>query len=417
MIVRPALAQMAVKSCWRARQATEDCESCIVKKSTDIQLPPGWRATVAQTLDEVDAMRSVWRELQRGEDTAVPHADIDRYLTLLRVQRDYSSPHVLLLRNGDEPLALLIGRIESRRLRCRLPGKVRSCLPGWLGERGVPGPRLRRLIVEFGGIPGWSDAEVASVMMQHIMGVLRDGRADCCELLNVPIESPIYEVSQVIPHRFCRNHLLGVQPYRSMSVPSSLEEFYARCSKRHRGNLRRYVRKLNSEHPDEVVTVTYRGNRWDDGLGIAARLSEHTYQIGLGGGLRDDRITRALSENAAMQDWLRLSVLFVAGEPVAFQYGLLYGDCYFLEVIGYHPEWREYNVGTVLFLDVLDSLCQSGEVGTFYFGFGEGDYKRWYGQECSMLGSVSVFAARPVPLVVNALQSAHRRLRNRKRGD
>jgi hypothetical protein len=132
-----------------------------------------------------------------------------------------------------------------------------------------------------------------------------------------------------------------------------------------------------------------------------------TYQHGLGVGLECNDATRNTFLEVARGGWLQAHVLFIDGEPCAFQHGVAYGRKYFIEQMGFDPKWKDHNVGSVLFLHVLEGLCGgNGDGCTIDFGFGDANYKRSYGTQCWNEASFYVFAPRWRPILVNLLTSS-----------
>jgi len=141
-----------------------------------------------------------------------------------------------------------------------------------------------------------------------------------------------------------------------------------------------------------------------EGLRIAAEISAKTYQRAFGRGLVNDSSTRAIFEAAAKKDWLRIYILFVAGEPCAFLYLLKYGRICFAEETAYSPKWKDWNIGSIIHLKVVEQICADPMVDTLDFGFGDvqhkrlGDFRQW------TEAPVFIFAPRPFPVFANLIQ-------------
>ncbi|MHC4569943.1 MAG: GNAT family N-acetyltransferase, partial [Planctomycetota bacterium] len=120
---------------------------------------------------------------------------------------------------------------------------------------------------------------------------------------------------------------------------------------------------------------------------LAAEISSRTYQSALGAGIVNDEQTRHRIRTAARRGRFDGSLLFAGDKPCAFQLDL-----------------SSYGTGTVLFLKVLESLCQDPAIHTIDFYFGDAGYKRHYGTEHWPEACVYVFAPRRYPMTVNALR-------------
>jgi len=194
-----------------------------------------------------------------------------------------------------------------------------------------------------------------------------------------------------------------------MSIPRSLEEFYLGLSKKHRGNIRRAIKKLEEEWRDRLEIVHYRQPREVERLcEDVERVSLKTYQQSLGAGFQNTPLTRSIANTDAQRGRLHVSVLYIQNQPCAFQWGTTFGRTYFLERIGYDPAWTKSSVGTVLFVKVLERLCADEGVDCMDFGFGGAEYKESYGSESwQEAATMYILAPRFYPLLVGALESAN----------
>ncbi len=120
-------------------------------------------------------------------------------------------------------------------------------------------------------------------------------------------------------------------------------------------------------------------------------ISKRTYQRELGGGFtRNSEHSQRLGLGRR-EGWLRGMVLFVNDKPCAFWIGSVYKGVFYSEATGYDPDFRKYEVGTQVFLKLVESLCREG-VAEIDFGLGDALYKQRFGDECWEDGSVFIFA-------------------------
>lgn len=353
----------------------------------------GWEIVVARDFEQIEAIREFWQTLQSRQSSPVPNADIDRYISVVKSSEEHVQPYVICFRHADLPRAVVVGRIEKHRFLCKIGYKV------------LCQPLIRCLTVVYGGILGELNEVTSERIIQELLQTLRRGEVDAVLLANLNTDLLLYRLARKMPTLLCREHFPIILNHRRMRLPENLEQFYKGCSKRHRGNLRRYIRTLEKEYPDQVRVVRCSSEQGlEDFVRDAARISHKTYQNAMGKGLIDNPKTFSLMETAAKHGWLRAHVLYINSEPCAFQIGLRYTGTYFLDQIGYDPEWRQYNVGTVLFLMVLEELCVDPDIEALDFGFGDADYKQQYGDECWSEAYLHVFSSRAYPVCINILQ-------------
>jgi len=354
-----------------------------------------WEIVVVKELEDIETIRPIWEEMQRNESCPTPNADVDRFLAVAEHQENMIQPCIILLKHYGRLRAMVIGLIEKLRIKCAI------------GYKALFNPSVCGLSVVYGGILGERTSDVYDAMIEKFMDMLARSEIDVVILNHIAMDSLIYKHAMKMPNIFCRDHFHRSDLHWSMTIPQDVDQLYRSFTPKTRNTLRRKNRKLEKEFGDELKIVNYRGR--DDvphAVSAASRISQHTYQAGLGVGIVDDPQTREILDVSARHGWFRMSILYIKDEPCAFQLGLQYGQTYFLEQLGFLPKHTRWNVGTVLFNNILEDLCRDPSVERFNFGFGDAQYKKSYGSECWPEASVCIFAPRAYPLLVNALKSS-----------
>jgi len=322
-----------------------------------------------------------------------PNADIDRYLSVVEPIKDTVEPYIIVLRRNGHPEAMLIGRKSSTRISCKI------------GYLTLLKPALRCISIGYRRFLGQLKPEVCSILIEELNHSLRNGEADVVGFNHLATDSEMYQLATTKPNVLRRGYFPKVEPHRRMSVPQDIALFYKGLSQRHRSNLKRYMKNLEKKHQVRMVTYS-RENMLEEAITIAAEISSRTYQHALGSGFVDDNSMRSRLTTAAKHGWLRLHILFINDKPCAFQLGLQYQRTYFLSQIGFDPEWKQWRIGTTLFLKVLEDLCSDPVVDSLDFGFGDAQYKRSYADEHWLEATVYIFAPRFYPMLVNSLYSS-----------
>jgi len=365
-----------------------------VKISDKEHLSDEVEIVVARSVGEIERIRPIWEKMQKDASNPVVNANIDRYLSLVEVNDGAVRPCIILIKQHGQPIAMAIGRLEEHPIEVKL------------GYKTLLSPKLRCLTIVYGGILGQPGKEVCSLLVGELMTVLRRGEVDVVYFSHLRTDSSIYEAARKLPGVLNRGHFPRIETHWSMTLPEDIELFYQARSKKHRANLKRYIRKLETEYPNEIRVVTYtREDHLDEAIRAAADISRFTYQHGLACGFADDSKTRILLRTAARRGWLCMAVLFINGEAAAFQLGVHYGKDYMLAQIGFDPKWTPFQIGTVLFLKVLEDLCADPDIESIDFGFGDADYKRSYADKQWREASVYIFAVRVYPIIINIVRT------------
>jgi len=353
----------------------------------------GLDVVIVRSVEGIEAIRETWERLQSEESYPKINADIDRYLTIHMTVRDDAEPYIMLVKEHGRPCTMLIGLIGKDRLRCSV------------ARMTLFAPELKWLMVVYGGIIGRVTTEIYRLMVGELIKVLNRGDADVVSFQKLKKDSELYHVAQTMPGLFSRDYFPKVEKRWLLSIPGHIENFWKACSHNRRKQLRKYTRRLEDKYPGQVKMIRYSQlEEVAEGLSIAADISENTYQRAFGSGLVNDGATRAHFEAEVKKDWLRLYILFISGEPCAFLYTLKYGRTCFAEHTAYSPKWKDWNVGSIIHLRVVEQLCCDPDVDTLDFGSGDVQHKRL--GDCRQLreATVFIFASRPFPIFVNMIR-------------
>jgi hypothetical protein len=320
------------------------------------------KVRVARSVPEVEALRQAWIGWPGHRDS-----DIDFYLMINQAYPEILRPHVIALYRDGKPSAILVGRLDKKRLTFNV---------GYF--RGIRA-RARCLTFVYDAIHGDASPENIQILLQEVMNCLKRNEADVAALEFVPLDSPLYDLALKLPSVLSRDTLPAAQGHDMLMVPDSVEEIYGRMSSTRRKHLKASIRKFQNHPAGEPRIVCYQ---YESELGRvfqdAEEIAKKTYQRGLGAGFADSPEVRMRLELAARKGWLRANLLYLGDRPVAFWIGMLYGGSFASEYMGYDPEFRQSSPGMFLIMRVIEGFCSraNGDVVTeLDFGLGHAEYK------------------------------------------
>lgn len=359
------------------------------------QIPNNWKSSIICTLDQIETIRHIWEKFQEENSFPIINADIDRYLSVLKASNGHMTPLVLLLEYNNIPRAMIIGRFEKHAIRIRI------------GYKTLLKPTLRSMTIVYGGILGESDEQVNSIIIRELKRLLRQKIIDTVYFNHLREDSLFYQKIRKIPHFICCNFFVKMESHWRMTAPDTIEEFYALRSKKHRKHLRQYQNKLNRSFPNNVKVQLYKQpEEVKQAITDATAISQNSYQSGLGVGFLDTPEKHILLQKAAEKGWFRGYILYINNMPAAYRFALKYGNTYFGDGIGYDSKFRDFRIGTILFLVVLDRICSDESIRYYDFGFGDAGYKESYADESWPEAlAVYLFAPRVYPIMINVLYS------------
>ena len=57
----------------------------------------GWKFSIATSIEEIEALRPIWEQMQAKEPFPLLDADIDRYISVIEAMKDTAKPYVMVL--------------------------------------------------------------------------------------------------------------------------------------------------------------------------------------------------------------------------------------------------------------------------------------------------------------------------------
>jgi len=355
----------------------------------------GWKIEVAKSLEEIEAVRGIWEQMQCSESIPALNSNIDHYLSILQSLEEEVQPYVIVLYYNEAPEAMVIGRIEKQQIICRV------------GYKTVLKPSLRCLSVVYGGILGRPSEQVSARLVQELIDTLKQGTVDVVFLNHLIIDSYVHRLSRTIPRFLCRDHFQVVEDHWQTYLPKTAEEFYASIKRKRKKEWKRLSRRLEDAAGGSLELKCYNGvDQVEHFIEVASKISAMTYKEALNVGFNDSSYTHSILTQAAKRNNWRAYVLYAGQVPCAFETGIVYDHIYFAEFIGYSPQWSNFSPGTILFVKVFEDLCHNTPVEIFDYGFGAAGYKERFGTKSWPEVSVYIFAPRLYPVTINVLRSS-----------
>jgi hypothetical protein len=350
---------------------------------------------VARDFAEVEALRDAWSKWPGHRDS-----EIDFYLMILRSYPEVLRPHVIAVYRNGQPEAILIGRLEEKKLAFKV------------GYLTLFRPKARCLDFVYDGLRGNASPENTEILVREVMNCLRSGEADLALLEFIPIDSVLYQYSKMLPGFLSRDTSPSQTGHESLKLPPSLDELYKRMSSKRRSEVRRKAKKFVAQATAGITIVCYRQpEQLDRIFQDVEEIARKTYLRGLGTGFEDNALVRARLELCARKGWLRAYVLYIGDRPCAYWIGMMCGETFYGEYVGYDPEYRLLSPGMYVMLTVIETFCNgaSGEtVREVDFGFGNAEYKSALCNSSSVESSVFIFAPTFKGLRLNLTRTAAR---------
>lgn len=330
---------------------------------------------IYRSKDELEQIRAFWVANEHH-----PNSSFHHFLLVCELRKEVISPLVVAVWERGSVTGLIAGRLESSSIIARV------------GYARLIKIQARVLTVINAGVIGKMDWESAKATCKKLEAMLSDGLADLVSYSLVREEHPLRLVLAQSKLRTlgCRNPAwsrhweLKLAPERGFLLKA--------MRSKHRSWINRKEKELESRFTGQVRWVWQ--STFSDLEGLCAKMESvacTTYQRGLGAGFVNDGQFRARLGLFAKTGRLRVMLLEIGGNPKAFWFGELEAGTFHSSATGYTPDMREFEVGTLMFIRMVDELVGDGAT-TFDFGLGDAHYKERFGDNSWRESGIRMFA-------------------------
>lgn len=181
-----------------------------------------------------------------------------------------------------------------------------------------------------------------------------------------------------------------------VDLDMAYEAYLQKFSSKSRSTLRRKLRRFAELGDGTIDSRTYRTtDELREFFRLALPLSGVSYQERLfGKGLPNEESLRASILELASQDKVRGYLLFLQGEPIAYLLCPSLGGVLTYEWQGYDQRYAFLSPGTVLLMEVLQSLFTEKAFSLLDFTEGEGEHKQFFSTHSRLCADIFVLDAR-----------------------
>jgi|GEM_PF-2724099 len=346
------------------------------------------KIVIISNIKEIPEILDDWRRLLLSESYKVPGIDPDHYLFELKSLGKTAEPYIICFYQNEKLSSILLARIETTTLPMRL---------GYLTLVKVP---VKKIHIFHGGFIGQKDKMSCLFLYHALRKSLDSGKADLAIINHLHVDSIIHKTIKSNAPLFKVAFSPRKDGHWLMEVPDSIESFYMKKPRKQRYNLQREIKKLEKTY---LVSAKKYINEEHilEGLKAASLVSSKSFQSALDTGLFDNDKTRLYCQLTSRIGWIRIYLLYINNEPAAYEWGLKYGDTFFLKTIGFDPKWKKESAGKVLFQKVLKDLIESERIRLIDFGFGDAEYKRHFATKRLETQSLFIFGKKPYSLFLS----------------
>lgn len=353
--------------------------------SPAIQMTKLDAVTVARTVAEVEGLRTLWLSLPPTN----LDSDIDHFLAVVEGSPSVLRPHVVHIVHDGRDL-LVVARL------------VNQAFPLRVGYRAITTLSARAIVVSFGGILGARTPDDHAHVLATLRSQLRD-EASVIIFQKVDVASPCFEQLQLCGPGAYRLTRPSVTTW-STELPESWAALLDQRSSKSRKQLRYDDNKLRRAYGDRLElrrldTAEHRHRLVEDMRAVASV----SYQSNLRVSVVDDPVQFALIKASMSMGRLRVWMLYVDQQPVAFWWGVAHDGTLLIGSPGFLPDYAKDRVGYYTLRRMIEDACADPAISRIDYGPGDADYKERFATSRVEVADVMLFTARAPSLLLRGL--------------
>ena len=321
---------------------------------------------VARSFEDAERLRPAWDRVAWERE----EAELDYLLARVQARAEAIAPFAVFVLRGDEPVAALAARAETRRLAAAIGYRTR------LRARG------RLLQVVDGGIVALRPRRSRRCSSPRVRAELARGAADAVAL--PPLAARLAARDGV---RGARRAAPAAALHRAVDAPDG-----SCCRPRSRSSSPRAARTRAGGS-----AATRSGSPRSSATACRVRIVRDPSELDLL--VRDaDRVARRRTSapsapasptrpssarsraSGSSASWLRGYLLYVDDEPVAYWLCALHGDTMLIKTAGFDTAYERLRIGIYLLMRAIEDACADPEIRVLDFGPGDAAYKQQFSQ-------------------------------------
>lgn len=294
------------------------------------------------------------------------HYDFYKLITTLKAKEGASPFVIKVMDEKSTTIGLLIGRKEPQVININI------------GYYTLFKIKVKGISLIYSGIIGNFTEEDIQATVNYISVLLKHFKIVKLLVNFLNISSPFVKYfNKSLLKVFLPTKIL----HWEMSVPQTMEIFYSKFKHKHRYWLKRMANLIESDFKDRLKIEIIEKENIEELSRKLEYIASKTYHRKLGVGFKDDELNRARLDLCANKGWLRVYLLTIDSEPVAFWYVTIYQRVCYLNFTGYLEKYEKYEIGTYLLLKCIAHLSKEKLADVIDFGFGDALYKQRFGDK------------------------------------
>jgi len=301
------------------------------------------------------------------------------YFKIITEHENYYRPFIIVMQKNEQTTGMIVGRILKQPVNMRIGNfliltPVRNCL----------------IVSENGFIVKDDSPEHCKALLEAMYCNLSSNTFTVINLLWIPLDSVVYRLSR---KWVFRDYFPIMDKHWFTDLEKPFESMLMQRSRKHRGNLKRTIKKIEGIEKDKFRLREFRSsNDVADLINDAEHIAMNSYQRAWGVGFVKNKSIEEALLASAKEGGLLSYILYAYDKPCAFQIGIIHAGTYYIPFLSHDSCYSYYDPGTYLLVKSIIAACAIEDVTTIDYGWSDNFLKQRFGNRCRYEANLSFFA-------------------------
>ena len=257
----------------------------------------------------------------------------------------------------------------------------KNCVSIKIGYSSIKTPELKSFDVEIGGLISNGEIESDNAIVEFFRTLLNQKEIDKLEIMHLSKTHKLWEqVKNGLGVRSRAIYKLGLEWIGIIRNAKTGEKINVHSGSTNR-TFRKMDRKILKHFKQKLETVVIKTpEQIVSFIKNAEIIDKKSYHLALGVGIENNDYWNKMFHAMAQGGYFRGYLLMAEAEPIAYYQGMVYKDIYYGFLTSYVSDYRNLSPGAYLYRRIVDLLVEEN-INIYNFGFGDAEYKRFYGTE------------------------------------
>jgi hypothetical protein len=324
---------------------------------------------VLTKIEEIDKLKTVWSNLSsRLDNPRVIYNDLD-YLKF-QISEDVLEGNLLIFILYEDGIPKLIVSGQTRIVTL-------SPSLAYFKLSFLKTHKKCYYIFPYAIFGELNSEQTVRKFLNSILSILKKNDVDYVFFSLIPEKSTLAKYLLEYPNPLVKDHFPIFDNHYMLQTPADLETFLSTRNANSRQKFKRLIRRVDKDFGEDIMVKIYTSLSeialcFEDAEIIAQKCQLRALNLGF----------RATAEELKKKMWLasngyfRGYILYVDKIPVSFILGINYKSNFYLEYTGLTLEYEKYQLGTYLYLKMIEDISKNGIADNIDFTHGSDLYKK-----------------------------------------